>query len=469
MFCKYCKKEIPADSSFCPVCGHKQISEDYNLIICPNCKHKISEESVFCPYCGQKQIKQQKEYIACPNCKNKVPVDSIFCMYCGKRIITEKTISTICPVCEKEIPKDSLFCPYCGVEFDEEDENQLHEVAHHHKSYLVQGKNLNEYPEVEVNKSQMNISDDFSKKEPSDGQKKADVTRKSENIRESILDFEDNDLKIMKNQSDIIVDDDNYLDLFSQSGSQTSEKNVNKVSYQESNVTDNTTENTTHISAKRTRSQILCPYCGKRIDKGLKICPECKRSLESGKNTEQSTKTIHYDTVSQLSDTEKIFSFLDRWKKQLIGLVVIVGTFMVMYYNTFGADATISNEEAQTIINQQIPANFDVNLLIGTWLFEDVSDVNWDDYYLFNGDYTYIKSQICSSEQGNLLGSTDTGSFTISGTTLLLTSNTGVTLSYDISKIDDSSAKFGWGFMHSMSGTKIPRDQYDLVVNNVTH
>ncbi len=70
--CPSCKKEIPANSKFCPECGYKFVRT------CPN-GHEVPPDAKFCPECGAPMFKK------CPN-GHEVPLGVKFCPECGAKM-----------------------------------------------------------------------------------------------------------------------------------------------------------------------------------------------------------------------------------------------------------------------------------------------------------------------------------------------------------------------------------------------
>lgn len=52
MKCKYCNKEIPENSAFCPECGGKQKISVSTKYICPTCGAPLEHNDLFCTECG---------------------------------------------------------------------------------------------------------------------------------------------------------------------------------------------------------------------------------------------------------------------------------------------------------------------------------------------------------------------------------------------------------------------------------
>jgi membrane protease subunit (stomatin/prohibitin family) len=79
--CPDCKNDIPADSRFCPRCGHQLLQ----LLQCSNCGKNLTPNARFCSRCGQpSDAKQQAK--RCPGCKTENLPGSIFCNNCGEKL-----------------------------------------------------------------------------------------------------------------------------------------------------------------------------------------------------------------------------------------------------------------------------------------------------------------------------------------------------------------------------------------------
>lgn len=79
--CPDCTREIPADSRFCPACGHQQLV----LSQCDNCGKNLSPAAKFCSRCGQK-VSQRAMATTCPGCQTENLPHALFCNNCGERL-----------------------------------------------------------------------------------------------------------------------------------------------------------------------------------------------------------------------------------------------------------------------------------------------------------------------------------------------------------------------------------------------
>lgn len=79
--CPECKNQIPADSRFCPYCGHQVVIIDK----CTACGKNLSANAAFCPRCGTPVSKAPKQKI-CKKCNAVNVAESIFCNQCGERL-----------------------------------------------------------------------------------------------------------------------------------------------------------------------------------------------------------------------------------------------------------------------------------------------------------------------------------------------------------------------------------------------
>jgi membrane protease subunit (stomatin/prohibitin family) len=76
--CPDCQNSIPADSRFCPICGHQILM----LLKCAHCGKNLTPKAKFCPQCG-KPTDEKKEKQTCPNCQTENLSGSMFCNNCG--------------------------------------------------------------------------------------------------------------------------------------------------------------------------------------------------------------------------------------------------------------------------------------------------------------------------------------------------------------------------------------------------
>ncbi|WPD21559.1 MAG: SPFH domain-containing protein [Candidatus Electrothrix scaldis] len=79
--CSDCEHAIPADSRFCPLCGHQQVI----LLQCANCGKNLTPGAKFCSRCGHPTDAKPAARI-CPACQNENLPDAKFCDNCGQRI-----------------------------------------------------------------------------------------------------------------------------------------------------------------------------------------------------------------------------------------------------------------------------------------------------------------------------------------------------------------------------------------------
>ncbi|KJS01824.1 MAG: virion core protein (lumpy skin disease virus) [Desulfobulbaceae bacterium BRH_c16a] len=79
--CPDCSHAIPADSRFCPKCGHQLLQ----LVRCIDCGKNLTPKARFCSQCGR-MTEQKKEPKICPQCGVENLYNSIFCNECGQRL-----------------------------------------------------------------------------------------------------------------------------------------------------------------------------------------------------------------------------------------------------------------------------------------------------------------------------------------------------------------------------------------------
>jgi membrane protease subunit (stomatin/prohibitin family) len=79
--CPDCRNAIPADSRFCPRCGHQLLQ----LVRCNNCGKNLTPKAKFCSQCGQ-STEQKKEPKVCAQCSAVNLSNSMFCNECGQRL-----------------------------------------------------------------------------------------------------------------------------------------------------------------------------------------------------------------------------------------------------------------------------------------------------------------------------------------------------------------------------------------------
>jgi membrane protease subunit (stomatin/prohibitin family) len=80
--CPDCSKVIPADSRFCPLCGHQQVV----MLQCSNCGKNLTPGARFCSRCGHSTDEKPKA-IVCANCRTENLPGSRFCDNCGQQLV----------------------------------------------------------------------------------------------------------------------------------------------------------------------------------------------------------------------------------------------------------------------------------------------------------------------------------------------------------------------------------------------
>ena len=79
--CPECHNPIPAQSKFCPDCGHQLLIFEQ----CSHCSKNLTPTAKFCPRCGHAVAKKPEKKF-CPNCGNENLADSVFCNECGEKL-----------------------------------------------------------------------------------------------------------------------------------------------------------------------------------------------------------------------------------------------------------------------------------------------------------------------------------------------------------------------------------------------
>jgi membrane protease subunit (stomatin/prohibitin family) len=79
--CQECQSAIPADSKFCPQCGHQQVV----FTQCAHCGKNLTPSAKFCSRCG-KAVEEKTELLLCPNCGTENLDDASFCNQCGEKL-----------------------------------------------------------------------------------------------------------------------------------------------------------------------------------------------------------------------------------------------------------------------------------------------------------------------------------------------------------------------------------------------
>lgn len=79
--CPDCRNPIPADSRFCPKCGHQLLQ----LVRCIDCGKNLTPKARFCSQCGR-MTEQKLEPKICSQCGVENLYNAIFCNECGERL-----------------------------------------------------------------------------------------------------------------------------------------------------------------------------------------------------------------------------------------------------------------------------------------------------------------------------------------------------------------------------------------------
>ncbi len=79
--CTECKNTIPADSKFCPQCGHQQVIFKQ----CVKCGKNLTPNANFCSRCGHPAEEKPKPKF-CAKCGTENLTDSLFCIQCGEKL-----------------------------------------------------------------------------------------------------------------------------------------------------------------------------------------------------------------------------------------------------------------------------------------------------------------------------------------------------------------------------------------------
>ena len=95
LVCTSCGSEIPANSSFCNVCGSKVQVLSSSTLPCPSCGTMLGKDLKFCTFCGAKTNFSPEQILPinnltasanCPFCGETIDGNMKFCTKCGKRI-----------------------------------------------------------------------------------------------------------------------------------------------------------------------------------------------------------------------------------------------------------------------------------------------------------------------------------------------------------------------------------------------
>lgn len=76
---------------------------------CPDCRHAVPADSRFCPYCGHQQV----VFHQCAHCGKNLAPNAKFCSRCGQPA-DARPAPLFCPKCGTENLPGAVFCNQCG-------------------------------------------------------------------------------------------------------------------------------------------------------------------------------------------------------------------------------------------------------------------------------------------------------------------------------------------------------------------
>jgi predicted amidophosphoribosyltransferase len=79
--CPECRSGIPADSKFCPQCGHQLVI----FTQCSRCGKNLAPTSRFCSRCGLEATAGPQKRL-CKGCGSENLPDSMYCNACGEKL-----------------------------------------------------------------------------------------------------------------------------------------------------------------------------------------------------------------------------------------------------------------------------------------------------------------------------------------------------------------------------------------------
>lgn len=96
-------------SQFFTSAGQKLQQEQPVAITCVECNHPMPAESKFCPHCGHQQL----VFTQCLNCNKNLTPNAKFCSRCGHKV-EQKPTPRFCGQCGAENLQEAIYCNRCG-------------------------------------------------------------------------------------------------------------------------------------------------------------------------------------------------------------------------------------------------------------------------------------------------------------------------------------------------------------------
>jgi len=96
-------------SQFFATAGQKLQEGQPGAINCVECNHPMPAESKFCPHCGHQHL----IFTQCLNCNKNLTPNAKFCSRCGHKV-EQKLMPRFCGQCGAENLKEAIYCNQCG-------------------------------------------------------------------------------------------------------------------------------------------------------------------------------------------------------------------------------------------------------------------------------------------------------------------------------------------------------------------
>lgn len=109
--------------------SREEIKRIKGIVKCENCGADVPAEASFCNVCGTRVNRPESDILSvpnqrrCPVCHAPLPEGNLFCNACGTRVGGAEPVAEVpntrhCPVCQAVLEENAIFCTSCGSRVD---------------------------------------------------------------------------------------------------------------------------------------------------------------------------------------------------------------------------------------------------------------------------------------------------------------------------------------------------------------